>query len=125
MGWHIHVPDGATPKDGPSGGFAITTAMLSTLLRLPVRDSIAFTGEIDLAGNIRAIGGLDKKFTGAVAHGVRKVFIPFENMKDVEVLERDPEFSADVLNKLEICFVRNIRDAVAEIYELNDGAEAE
>lgn len=88
------------------------------MTNLPVRDNLAFTGEIDLAGNIRAIGGLDKKFAGAIAHDVRKVFIPNENAKDITVLERDEDFCEDVLNRLEVCFVENIRDAVREIFEI-------
>lgn len=91
MAWHIHVPDGATPKDGPSAGFAIVLAMLSTLVGVPIRDTLAFTGEVDLVGNILAIGGLDKKLMGCVTEGVKTVCLSEENRRDMVVLYQDAE----------------------------------
>src|SRR5690606_35642091 len=78
---HLHVPDGATPKDGPSGGIAMVTALVSTLTKVPVRADIAMTGEITLRGKVTAIGGLKEKLLAALRGGIRTVVIPEENRK--------------------------------------------
>ena len=83
-GLHIHCPEASTPKDGPSAGCAIVTAIISRLCNIPIRNTIAMTGEIDLNGNIHKIGGLDAKLNGALMAGVKKVLIPFDNKKDYE-----------------------------------------
>jgi ATP-dependent Lon protease len=80
---HLHVPDGATPKDGPSAGIAMATALVSTLTRNPVRADIAMTGEITLRGRVSAIGGLKEKLLAAVRGGITTVIIPEENRKDL------------------------------------------
>ena len=80
---HVHVPDGATPKDGPSAGAAMTTALVSTLTRIPVRSDVAMTGEITLRGRVTAIGGLKEKLLAALRGGIRTVIIPEENRKDL------------------------------------------
>ena len=80
---HVHVPDGATPKDGPSAGGAMTTAMVSVLTGIPVRKDIAMTGEVTLRGRITAIGGLKEKLLAALRGGVKTVLIPQENEKDL------------------------------------------
>ena len=80
---HLHVPDGATPKDGPSAGIAMVTALVSTLTRVPVRADIAMTGEITLRGKVTAIGGLKEKLLAALRGGIRTVVIPEENRKDL------------------------------------------
>ena len=80
---HIHVPDGATPKDGPSAGVAMTVAMVSVLTGIPIRKDIAMTGEITLRGRVTAIGGLKEKLLAALRSGVKTVLIPEENEKDL------------------------------------------
>ncbi len=81
---HVHVPDGATPKDGPSAGVAMTVAMVSVLTGIPIRKDIAMTGEITLRGRVTAIGGLKEKLLAALRSGVKTVLIPQENEKDLE-----------------------------------------
>jgi len=80
---HIHVPDGATPKDGPSAGIAMTTALVSSLTGIPVRADVAMTGEITLRGEVTAIGGLKEKLLAALRGGIKTVLIPEENVKDL------------------------------------------
>lgn len=80
---HIHVPDGATPKDGPSAGIAMTTALVSALTGIPVRSDVAMTGEITLRGEVTAIGGLKEKLLAALRGGIKTVVIPEENVKDL------------------------------------------
>ena len=80
---HLHVPDGATPKDGPSAGIAMATALVSTLTKNPVRANVAMTGEITLRGRVSAIGGLKEKLLAAIRGGITTVIIPEENRKDL------------------------------------------
>jgi ATP-dependent Lon protease len=80
---HIHVPDGATPKDGPSAGIAMTTTMVSAMTGIPVRADVAMTGEITLRGEVTAIGGLKEKLLAALRGGIKTVLIPEENLKDL------------------------------------------
>ncbi len=105
---HIHVPDGATPKDGPSAGAAMTTAFVSALTGIPVRGDVAMTGEITLRGEVTAIGGLKEKLLAALRGGIKTVIIPEENAKDLQDI---PE---NVKNGLEIVPVKWI-DKVLEI----------
>ncbi|MEJ8847329.1 endopeptidase La [Variovorax rhizosphaerae] len=105
---HIHVPDGATPKDGPSAGAAMTTAFVSALTGIPVRADVAMTGEITLRGEVTAIGGLKEKLLAALRGGIKTVLIPEENAKDLQDI---PE---NVKNGLEIIPVKWI-DKVLEI----------
>ena len=105
---HIHVPDGATPKDGPSAGIAMTTAIVSALTGIPVKADVAMTGEITLRGEVTAIGGLKEKLLAAHRGGVKTVLIPEENVKDLQDI---PE---NVKNSLEIVPVRWI-DRVLEV----------
>jgi ATP-dependent Lon protease len=80
---HIHVPDGATPKDGPSAGIALTTAIVSALTGIPVKATVAMTGEITLRGEVTGIGGLKEKLLAALRGGIKTVLIPEENVKDL------------------------------------------
>ena len=104
---HIHVPDGATPKDGPSAGAAMTTAFVSALTGIPVRANVAMTGEITLRGEVTGIGGLKEKLLAAHRGGITTVLIPEENVKDLQ------EIPENVKNRLEIVPVRWI-DQVLE-----------
>jgi ATP-dependent Lon protease len=79
---HIHVPEGATPKDGPSAGIAMTTALVSSYTGIPVRCDVCMTGEITLRGEVLAIGGLKEKLLAAVRGGLKTALIPEENVKD-------------------------------------------
>ena len=105
---HIHVPDGATPKDGPSAGAAMTTAIVSVLTGIAVRSDVAMTGEITLRGEVTAIGGLKEKLLAALRGGIKTVMIPEENVKDLQ------EIPENVKNGLEIIPVKWI-DKVLEI----------
>jgi ATP-dependent Lon protease len=105
---HIHVPDGATPKDGPSAGAAMTTAFVSALTGIPVKANVAMTGEITLRGEVTAIGGLKEKLLAARRGGITTVLIPEDNVKDLQDI---PE---NVKNQLEIVPVRWI-DRVLEV----------
>ena len=80
---HVHVPDGATPKDGPSAGLAMVTSIVSVLTQIPVRRDIAMTGEVSLRGNAMPIGGLKEKLLAALRGGIKTVLIPQENVKDL------------------------------------------
>jgi ATP-dependent Lon protease len=105
---HVHFPEGATPKDGPSAGIAITTAIVSALTHIPVRADVAMTGEITLRGEVLAIGGLKEKLLAAHRGGIKTVLIPEENVKDLA------EIPDNVKNHLEIIPVRWI-DKVLEV----------
>ncbi|NBS59738.1 MAG: endopeptidase La, partial [Betaproteobacteria bacterium] len=105
---HVHFPEGATPKDGPSAGAAITTALVSSLTGIPVRADVAMTGEITLRGEVLAIGGLKEKLLAAVRGGIKTVMIPEENVKDLQ------EIADNIKNKLEIVPVKWI-DKVLEV----------
>jgi ATP-dependent Lon protease len=105
---HVHVPEGATPKDGPSAGIAITTAIVSALTHIPVRADVAMTGEITLRGEVLAIGGLKEKLLAARRGGIKTVLIPQDNVKDLA------EIADNVKNHLEIIPVKWI-DQVLEV----------
>jgi ATP-dependent Lon protease len=108
MDIHVHVPDGATPKDGPSAGLAMVTAIVSVLTGIPVRKDIAMTGEVSLRGNAMAIGGLKEKLLAALRGGIKTVFIPEENEKDLA------EIPANVKAGLKIIPVTHVREVLAQ-----------
>jgi ATP-dependent Lon protease len=103
---HVHVPEGATPKDGPSAGIAMCTALVSTLTDIPVRADVAMTGEINLRGEVLPIGGLKEKLLAAQRGGIQTVVIPQENVKDLA------EIPDNVKNKLAIEPVRWIEEVL-------------
>ena len=94
---HIHVPDGATPKDGPSAGAAMTTALVSALSGIPVRADVAMTGEITLRGEVTAIGGLKEKLLAAHRGGVKTVLIPEDNVKDLQDIPANAKSNLDIV----------------------------
>ncbi len=103
---HVHVPEGATPKDGPSAGIAMTTALVSALTRIPVRADVAMTGEITLRGEVLGIGGLKEKLLAAHRGGIKTVLIPEENTKDLA------EIPDNIKNRLDIHPVKWIDDVL-------------
>ncbi len=105
--FHIHVPEGATPKDGPSAGIAMCTAVLSSLTDIPVRKDVAMTGEITLRGDVLPIGGLKEKLLAALRGGITTVLIPFENKKDLQ------DIPQNVKDGLEIIAVKRIEEVLA------------
>ena len=105
---HIHVPDGATPKDGPSAGAAMATAIVSVLTGIPIRKEIAMTGEVTLRGRVTAIGGLKEKLLAALRSGVKTVLIPQENEKDLA------DIPAKVKEALEIIPVNTMDEVLAQ-----------
>lgn len=106
---HIHVPDGSTPKDGPSAGITMTTAIASLVTGIPVPPNIAMTGEVSLEGAVSAIGGLPEKLMAAERAGVQKVFIPKENIDDLR------DVAAEVRDRLEIIPVESIEEVLTAL----------
>ncbi len=104
---HVHVPEGATPKDGPSAGAAMVTAIMSALTHIPIHRDIAMTGEVNLRGRVTAIGGLKEKLLGALRAGVTKVLIPDDNVKDLE------DIPDNVKKNLEIVPVKTIDEVLS------------
>ena len=108
---HLHVPDGATPKDGPSAGAAMTTALVSALTKVPVRSDVAMTGEITLRGKVTAIGGLKEKLLAALRGGIRTVLIPEENRKDLTDL---PKMVTEQLKIVPVRWIDEVLDLALE-----------
>jgi ATP-dependent Lon protease len=104
---HVHVPNGATPKDGPSAGITIATALVSALSQRKIAKDVAMTGEITLRGNILPVGGLKEKALAALRHGITKVIIPFENIKDLEEIPKEQR------EKLKFVPVKHISEVLA------------
>ena len=104
--FHIHVPEGATPKDGPSAGVAMVTSIISSLTEIPVNKNVAMTGEITLRGIVLQIGGLKEKLLAAHRAGIKKVLIPLENKKDLI------EVPKTILNSMEVIPVKNVDDVL-------------
>ena len=107
---HIHVPEGATPKDGPSAGVAMVTSIVSALTGIPIHKGVAMTGEVDLLGQVLPIGGLKEKLLAALRGGITKVLIPKENVKDLE------EIPANVKDGLEIIPVSVVEEVLEHAF---------
>jgi ATP-dependent Lon protease len=105
---HVHVPEGATPKDGPSAGVAMATAIVSVLTGIPIRHDVAMTGEITLRGRVLPIGGLKEKLLAAARGGIKTVFIPEDNAKDLT------EISDAIKGGMEIIPVARMDDVLAK-----------
>ena len=106
---HIHVPEGATPKDGPSAGITITTTLASLLTNKKVSEKVAMTGEVSLSGRIMPIGGLPEKLMAAQRAGIKTVFIPKDNINDLD------DVAKEVLNKLEIITVSEVEEVLKKL----------
>jgi len=104
---HIHLPEGAVPKDGPSAGIGMVTSIVSTLTGIAVRPDVAMTGEVTLRGRVLAIGGLKEKLLAALRGGIRTVLIPEENVKDLA------EIPANAKEGLEIIPVAHVDEVLA------------
>ena len=107
MDIHVHVPEGATPKDGPSAGIAMVTSIVSVLTDIPVRKDIAMTGEVTLRGNVLPIGGLKEKLLAALRGGIKTVLIPKDNVKDL------PDIPDNVKDGLEIIPVETVSEVLS------------
>ena len=104
--FHIHVPEGATPKDGPSAGIAMVTSIVSAITEIPVNRDVAMTGEVTLRGVVLPIGGLKEKLLAAHRAGIKKVLIPFENKKDLT------EIPETIKKNIEIIPVQNVEEVL-------------
>ena len=107
---HLHFPEAATPKDGPSAGVTIAVALISALKQLPVEQNVAMTGEITIHGDVLAIGGLKTKLMAAKRSRIKTVFIPEQNIKDLENIDRE------IKNSLKIISVAHISDIISSLY---------
>ena len=104
---HVHVPEGAVPKDGPSAGVALTCALLSAVTGIPANGDIAMTGEITLTGRVLPIGGEKEKLLAAYRMGVTRILLPKDNGKDLEELDES------IRSEMDITLMDNIEDAIS------------
>ena len=104
--FHIHVPEGATPKDGPSAGISMVTSIISAITEIPVNKNVAMTGEITLRGLVLPIGGLKEKLLAAHRAGIKKVLIPTDNQKDLVEVQKT------ILDNIEIIPVKNVEEVL-------------
>jgi ATP-dependent Lon protease len=103
---HVHIPEGAIPKDGPSAGITLATTIASALTRIPVRGNVAMTGEITLRGKVLPIGGLKEKLLAAHRHGINEVIVPMDNKKDL------PDIPENIRNEMELHFVESMDEVL-------------
>ena len=111
---HIHVPEGAVPKDGPSAGVTLAAAIISAITGVPAKKNVAMTGEITLRGNVLPVGGIREKLLAAHRLGIRKVLIPEKNMRDLEELPEQAK------NDLDIIPLKTMDDVILHVF---DGTE--
>lgn len=109
--FHIHVPDGATPKDGPSAGITMTVSLVSLLTNRMVKPKLSMTGEITLRGKVTAVGGIKEKVIAALRSGIKTIIMPTENKKDLE------DIPAKIKSKLKFYFVKNAHEAFKVVFE--------
>ncbi|QER41494.1 endopeptidase La [Thermodesulfobacterium sp. TA1] len=114
---HVHVPEGAIPKDGPSAGITIATAIVSALLKVPVKNTVAMTGEITLRGRVLPIGGLKEKLLAAIRGGIKTVIIPKENEKDLK------EINPKILKDLEVIMLESVDEVLKLALDLEDSSK--
>ena len=114
---HIHVPEGATPKDGPSAGVTMVTALTSAIAKIPVRQDVAMTGEVTIRGRVLPIGGLKEKMMAAKTAGIKCLIIPQKNAKDLL------EIPSEIKKGLEIYPVSNAEDVLRKALALKDGQD--
>lgn len=107
---HIHVPEGATPKDGPSAGIAVTSGIISLALNRGLSEKVGMTGEISLKGKVMKIGGLKEKVIAAQREGVRKIIVPFDNKDNVEDLPQD------IKEGMEFVYAHYYEDVFNEVF---------
>ena len=117
FGIHVHCPEAATPKDGPSAGGAITLAIISLLCKVPVRNDVAMTGEIDLNGSIHCIGGLDLKIDGGKRAGAKLILCPEQNKQDLEIIAKE---TPEILENIEIKTVSTVWEIIENALVKND-----
>lgn len=110
---HVHIPEGATPKDGPSAGTAMCVALISALTKNPPRADVAMTGEITLRGRVLAVGGLKEKLLAAEQQGIKLAIVPKENMDDIEEIKKEANLN------LEIVYVEHMDEVLARAFEKN------
>ena len=103
---HVHVPEGAIPKDGPSAGITLTTSLVSTLTRIPIRGDISMTGEITLRGKVLPIGGLKEKLLAAHRHGIFEAIVPKENEEDI------PDIPENIRKDMKVHFVTDMDEVL-------------
>ena len=111
-GVHIHCPDGSTPKDGPSAGAAITIGLLSLMTNRAIRNDIAVTGEINLRGEVTAIGGLEEKIDGARRVGIKTVYCPHENKRDLDQIKEKFPYWFSNKKAFQVVVVHHVEELV-------------
>ena len=107
---HIHVPEGAIPKEGPSAGIALTTALISAFTNTKISTQIAMTGEITLQGDILEIGGVKEKILGAYREGVKTIYLPLKNKNDVKAVPKE------IREKLDFIYISNYKELYKELF---------
>ena len=117
QGIHIHCPEGAVPKDGPSAGTAITTVLYSLLSERKIKNEVAITGEMDIRGNVTIIGGLDLKIIGGINAGVKKFLFPKDNVKDYEKLREKYKSNESIFEGISFYPVENIHEVLELVFE--------